>query len=79
MLRALVPAVSALYVTRASNPRSAAPSDLAAVARTLTSMPVRVIDTPTDAVRDAFAESPRIVIAGSIFLLGDVMKELGSS
>jgi dihydrofolate synthase/folylpolyglutamate synthase len=79
MLRALVPAVSALYVTRASNPRSAAPSDLAAVARTLTSMPVRVIDTPTDAVRDAFAESPRIVIAGSIFLLGDVMKELGPS
>lgn len=79
MLQALAPAVSALHVTRASNPRSAAPSDVAALARTLASTPVHVADTPAEALRAAFTESDRIVVAGSIFLLGDVMKEIGRS
>jgi dihydrofolate synthase/folylpolyglutamate synthase len=79
MLRALTPAVSTIYTTRASNPRSASPADLATLARTLTTMAVHETVTPADALRRAFAEAPRIVVAGSIFLLGDVMKELGPS
>ena len=35
--------------------------------------------SPIDALDAAWRASPRIVVAGSIFLLGDVMKELGGS
>jgi dihydrofolate synthase/folylpolyglutamate synthase len=79
MLQALAPHVTSVYMTRASNPRSAAPADLASLARTMTTMPVHEADGLADALRRAFAEAPRIVVAGSIFLLGDVMKELGPS
>jgi dihydrofolate synthase / folylpolyglutamate synthase len=77
---ALLPAVGRLIVTRASNPRSADPELLAqqarAVAPTLPIAVVPVIDAALDA---AWLASPRIVVAGSIFLLGDVMKRAGGS
>jgi dihydrofolate synthase/folylpolyglutamate synthase len=80
MLGVLLPAARALIVTRASNPRSAEPSDLAAAARAIApDLHVAIAATPRDALADAWALSPRIVVAGSIFLLADVMKELDRS
>jgi len=77
MLEALLPHVGPLIVTRASNLRSADPQTLAEQARALA--PARTIQTAVsvaDALRQAWSLSPRIVVAGSIFLLGDVLREI---
>ncbi len=77
MFGALLPAASALVVTRASNPRSADPGLLAERARAITAeLPIVVEPSPREALAAAWRLSPRIVVAGSIFLLGDVMREL---
>ncbi len=80
MFRALLPTVGAVVVTRADNPRSADPADLVQLARTvapeLRATAARSID---DALRDAWSIAPRIVVAGSIFLLGDVLKRIGAA
>jgi dihydrofolate synthase / folylpolyglutamate synthase len=76
VLRALVPAVSALVVTRASNPRAVEPSALAERARAIApALPIAIEPSPRAALIAAWRLSPRIVVAGSIFLLGDVMRE----
>jgi dihydrofolate synthase/folylpolyglutamate synthase len=75
MFEVLLPAVGPLIVTRASTPRAAAPDELAAIARRIdAARHVIVADTPRAALDAAWRLSPRIVVAGSIFLLGDVMK-----
>jgi dihydrofolate synthase/folylpolyglutamate synthase len=75
MLRALLPVVGPLVVTRASNRRSADPERLADLARHIApETSVVVAASPTEALEIAWRTSPRIVVAGSIFLLGDVMK-----
>jgi dihydrofolate synthase / folylpolyglutamate synthase len=80
MFRALLPAVGSLMLTRAENPRSADPDDLARVAREI-APELSVVVAP--ALRDALelgwraSSTSRIVVAGSIFLLGDVMHQLG--
>jgi dihydrofolate synthase/folylpolyglutamate synthase len=76
MFEALLPAVSTLVLTRSSNARTADPDTLAAVARTV-APDVRVIIQPArrDALAAAWQLSRQIVVAGSIFLLGDVMTE----
>jgi dihydrofolate synthase/folylpolyglutamate synthase len=75
MFHELLPAVGALVVTRAANPRSADPEDIAARARAIApSLHVAVETSLADALDAAWRLSPRIVVAGSIFLLGDVMK-----
>jgi dihydrofolate synthase / folylpolyglutamate synthase len=80
ILNALAPAVSAIVVTRSSNRRSAEPADLARILGTSApDLPVVVRATPASALEIAWEMSPRIVVAGSIFLLGDVIKELGRS
>jgi folylpolyglutamate synthase/dihydropteroate synthase len=79
MVSVLAPAVASFVVTRASNPRSADPSDLAAAVRQLTPTPVTVVESLDEALGHAWSESPRIVVAGSIFLLADVVKKLGAS
>jgi folylpolyglutamate synthase/dihydropteroate synthase len=79
IVRALEPVVSAFVMTRASNPRSTDPSSLAEAARRLTHKPVQVVESPEDAVAEAWRTSSEIVVAGSIFLLADVMKKLGAS
>ena len=80
MIRALAPHVRALVLTRASTPRSADPVDLAAVAHELgVACPV-IVEPSLDAALDAaWRVAPQVVVAGSIFLLGDVMKHLGLS
>jgi dihydrofolate synthase / folylpolyglutamate synthase len=75
MLRALLPVVGPLVVTRASNRRSADPELLVDLARRIApETPVTVAASPIAALDIAWRTSPRIIVAGSIFLLGDVMK-----
>jgi len=78
MFRILLPAIGAAVMTRASNPRSADPAVLADSARTIApALPIAIEPSVTDALAAAWRMSPRIVVAGSIFLLGDVMRQLG--
>jgi dihydrofolate synthase/folylpolyglutamate synthase len=80
MFEALLPSVGAVIVTRARNPRSADPTSLAREAAAIApDVPVQVEPVPRAALAAAWRLSPRIVVAGSIFLLGDVMKETGGS
>ncbi len=80
MLRALAPRVRGLVLTRALTPRSADPADLAEVARSLgVSCPLSIEPSPAEALETAWRITPRIAVAGSIFLIGDVMKHLGWS
>jgi dihydrofolate synthase/folylpolyglutamate synthase len=80
MFTAILPHVSRLVVTRASNPRSADPEMLAAIARaTAPGLPIAIEPRVEEALASAWRESPRIVVAGSIFLLGDVLKSIGGS
>jgi dihydrofolate synthase/folylpolyglutamate synthase len=75
MLSVLLPAVSQMIVTRASNSRSAEPEALAAEAQTIApSLDVKVIASPAAALAAAWTSSSRVVVAGSIFLLGDIFK-----
>jgi dihydrofolate synthase/folylpolyglutamate synthase len=76
MLRVLLPVIGRLVVTRASNPRSEDHNAIAARARAL--MPTLSITAEPDiakALAAAWLTAPRIVVAGSIFLLGDVLRE----
>ena len=75
MFTALLPAVGGLVVTRASNARSAEPEALAAHARAIApGLPIAIEPIVEEALAAAWRHSPRIVVAGSIFLLGDVIK-----
>ncbi len=74
--RALAPVVSAFVMTRASNARSSEPSSSPSWPARQSALRSRGA-SPRPARRSrAWRLSPRIVVAGSIFLLGDVMKEL---
>ena len=78
MFAALLPEVDRLIVTRASNARSADPASLAQQARTTApTLPIAIVPDLGDALDAAWRISPRIVVAGSIFLLGDVMIRVG--
>ena len=80
MFEALLPAVSTLVVTRSSTARSADPATLARQAVSIAPhLPVRVEPIRANALAAAWASSPRIVVAGSIFLLGDVLNETAQS
>ena len=80
MFAALLPAVGGLILTRASNARSADPESLAEQARTVApTLPIAIVPGLDDALGAAWRASPRIVVAGSIFLVGDVMKRVGGS
>jgi dihydrofolate synthase/folylpolyglutamate synthase len=77
---ALLPAIGSLIVTRASNARSADPAVLAQQARAIApALPIAIEPALDKALDAAWRASPRIVVAGSIFLLGDVMKQAGGS
>ena len=80
MFAALLPAVGRLVVTRASNARSADPESLAQQARAAApALPLAIEPDLDAALATAWRDSPRIVVAGSIFLLGDVMKRAARS
>ena len=78
MLEALAPVIGELVITRAANPRSAEPAAIAAIARRFArDVPITIAPILSDALDVAWRRSRRIVVAGSIFLLGDVMERLG--
>jgi dihydrofolate synthase/folylpolyglutamate synthase len=80
ILRRLAPRVSSIVLTKASNPRSADPSDVAAlIERVAPHLRVRVAGSPLLALTQAWEESPLVLVSGSIFLLADVMRGLGRS
>jgi dihydrofolate synthase/folylpolyglutamate synthase len=80
ILQPLLPVVAAVIVTRASNRRAASPADLArAVTELAPELPLAIAESPADALELAWSRSRRIVAAGSIFLLGDIMKGLPGS
>ena len=71
MLGELLPAVGTVIVTSAPTPRAASPDALAAVVRDLRpgSSPEIAVDG-ADAVRRACAANGRVVVAGSMYLIG---------
>jgi folylpolyglutamate synthase/dihydropteroate synthase len=79
MFAALLPAVSHLILTRASTERSADPSDPGSPGAREPRSAGDHRESAARALEIAWRISPRIVVAGSIFLLGDVMKELEGS
>ncbi len=80
MLAALAPVAGTFVFTRADNTRSADPSELAAYARRFApALRWSIEPRAADALAAAWQLSPRIVAAGSIFLLGEVLKELGDA
>jgi folylpolyglutamate synthase/dihydropteroate synthase len=77
MLTDLLPLAACAVFTRASNPRSADPVELAALARNLAPDLATAVEVrPAGALARAWRWAPRIVVAGSIFLLGHVIEEL---
>jgi dihydrofolate synthase/folylpolyglutamate synthase len=80
MFGALLPAVSALVLTRASTPRAADPVAMAARARAIApALPIVVEPSPHHALDIARRLSSRVIVAGSIFLLGDVIRDISGS
>jgi len=79
MLTALLPEIGRVIVTQPSNTRAANPAELASRIRALApTLSIDVIASPHDAVQSATEQSPLVVVAGSIFLLGDVIEEIGA-
>jgi len=77
MLGALLPVTSQLIATRAPNTRSEDPAAILAVARALApSLEMSAEPSPAAALEAGWRASSRIVVAGSIFLLGEVIREL---
>jgi len=75
MLQALLPAVSDIVITRASNPRAAEPADIARLVQTLApDRRVSTCESPAEAIARASHGGQDVVVAGSIFLLGDVLE-----
>jgi dihydrofolate synthase/folylpolyglutamate synthase len=75
MLDALLPVVGRLVVTRASNRRSEDPDAIADFARARApSLAITVEPSVPQALDIAWRAAPRLVVAGSIFLLGDVLR-----
>jgi folylpolyglutamate synthase/dihydropteroate synthase len=79
MLRILLPHASMLLATRPRTPRARDAESLAAVARALGTMPVLAVEPALAALRRAQQMGSPVLVAGSIFLIGDLLAELGSS
>jgi dihydrofolate synthase/folylpolyglutamate synthase len=80
MLQALLPAVSKVVMTEPSNPRSFPAAELADLARTLSpECRIEIDPTPKAALERALARGDVACVAGSIFLVGDILDALGSS
>jgi dihydrofolate synthase/folylpolyglutamate synthase len=78
MLSALVPLASRVVLTRASNARAVDPRALAA-ALPPGAPPAEIADSPARALQIAMGppETPIVCVAGSLFLIGDVLTLFG--
>jgi dihydrofolate synthase / folylpolyglutamate synthase len=73
MLAMLAPVATGIIVTQVGSPRAATLETLAAAAEATLPGRVRAIADPRQAVEAALAAAPVVCVAGSIFLLGDVL------
>ena len=76
MIQALAAAASVFHFTAAASPRAAEPRDLAAIAAEVAPEIRRLVhDQPLDAVKAAAADGTPVVVAGSLYLAGEVRSE----
>jgi dihydrofolate synthase/folylpolyglutamate synthase len=77
MLAILLPHATRLVVTRARNPRAQRPEALAAAARAVSPVSIDLDDDPVHALRRAQdAAGSTVLVAGSLFLVGDILAGL---
>jgi dihydrofolate synthase/folylpolyglutamate synthase len=77
ILAALAPAASAFLCTSAASSRAATPAELAAGAlSSAPGVPVRIHDRPMDALTDAMSLGTPAVVAGSLYLCGEIRAEI---
>jgi folylpolyglutamate synthase/dihydropteroate synthase len=77
ILEALLPVASSLVCTAARTARAADPKDLAAAARTIApDLPVAVEPRPLAAIGLAAEHGDLVVVAGSLYLIGEVRADL---
>ena len=76
MIAALAPVASSFTFTTAATGRAARPADLSMIARTIApALASNERDRPADALADACARGSPAVVAGSLFLIGEVRAE----
>jgi dihydrofolate synthase/folylpolyglutamate synthase len=78
MIQILFPIAQQIVVTQARNPRAASTVELAEAARTVGTDVVQADSVP-EAIHAAAEMTPKngiVVITGSIFVVGEAMKEL---
>jgi dihydrofolate synthase/folylpolyglutamate synthase len=77
IIAALAPIASSIVATDVGSPRALPAGDLAAaIAAHAPALPVAALTPPDQALRQALATSPRVVVAGSIFLVGPIRASL---
>jgi dihydrofolate synthase/folylpolyglutamate synthase len=80
MLAVLAPRASRFVFTQPPNGRAAAPEALAHLAATAAlAVPVDLAPDPADALEKAFEFGPLVVVAGSIFLVGDLFARVAAA
>ena len=80
MLKTLLPVASSMTMTEPHNARAQAAEELATLARSLsTRCQIDVAIDPKDALDRAWTRCPLVCVAGSIFLIGDILSSLGPS
>ena len=76
IIAALATSASTLAFTRADSPRAAAPDALAeTAARVAPSVPARAFQHPSDAIAYVSAFGSPVVVAGSLYLAGEVRRD----
>jgi dihydrofolate synthase / folylpolyglutamate synthase len=79
MLKALLPAASAMVMTEPATPRAHGAEELAAIARKLSpGAKIDVEPDPARALERAWAHCPVVCAAGSIFLVGNLLAGIGA-
>jgi dihydrofolate synthase/folylpolyglutamate synthase len=77
MLRNLKPFVRRLVVTRPDMRRAAAPQAIANGARALGIDPVTIVERPAEALEEAWRDGSLVAVAGSTFLVGELLPPAG--
>jgi dihydrofolate synthase/folylpolyglutamate synthase len=78
IVEALAPAASCVVCTAAASPRAEAAADLAAIVTRVTAgaIDVLAIDRPIDALAEAARRGTPAVVAGSLYLAGEIRAEI---
>jgi dihydrofolate synthase/folylpolyglutamate synthase len=75
MLAALAPAASGFWFTAPASARAAPPSQLVEIAaRVAADVPARAVAVPFDAIAAALVTGSPVVVAGSLYLAGEVLR-----